>query len=122
MRHAEAVSHLDYLLAEPRPGAVLAGGHCIPLLLPRAERFVWHKLYSSASRKGFPEKAEKDLIQAATLAAILVEQHDESMADAFAEVPAGMRTAVRKRLPALRRALAGHPQTLEQFETTLDQR
>jgi hypothetical protein len=30
-----------------------------------------------------------------------------------------MKAVVRKRVPALRRALAGHPQTLEQFEATL---
>lgn len=119
MRHAEAVPYFDYLLEQPQPGAVLAGGHCIGLMLPRAERFVWHKLYASASRQGFPEKAEKDLIQAATLAAILVEQQDQAMAESFGELPAGMKPAVRRRLPALRRALAGHPQTLEQFETAL---
>jgi len=89
-------------------------------MLPRAERFVWHKLFSSSSRKGFPEKAEKDLIQAATLAAILVEQQDEAMVESFEELPGGMKTVVRKRLPALRRALVGHPQTLEQFEMVLD--
>ena len=120
MWHAEAVPHFDYLLEQPQPGAVLAGGHCIPLILPRAERFVWHKLYSSSSRKGFPEKAEKDLIQAATLAAILVEQQDEAMVESFGELPTQMQAVVRKRLPALRRALTGHPQTLEQFEKALD--
>ena len=119
MWHAESVPYFDYLLQKPHPGAVLAGGHCVALMLPEAERFVWHKLYSSSSRKGFPEKAEKDLIQAATLAAILVEQQDVELFESFGEVPAGMKPVVRKRLPALRRALAGHPQTLEQFETTL---
>jgi hypothetical protein len=119
MWHAEGVPYFDYLLDQPHPGAVLAGGHCIPLVLPRAERFVWHKLFSSASRKGFPEKAAKDLVQAATLAAILVEQQDEALAESFGELPSGMRTVVRKRLPALRRALDGHPQTLEQFEMAL---
>lgn len=120
MWHAEAVPYFDYLLEQPQPGAVLAGGHCIPLMLPRAERFVWHKLYSSSSRQGFPEKAEKDLIQAATLAAILVEQQDEALVESFAELPTGMQAVVKKRLRALRRALAGHPQTLEQFEMALD--
>ncbi|WP_431273656.1 GSU2403 family nucleotidyltransferase fold protein [Variovorax ureilyticus] len=119
MWHAEAVPYFDYLLEQPQPGALLAGGHCIPLMLPRTERFVWHKLYSSSSRKGFPEKAEKDLVQAATLAAILVEQQDEAMVDSFGEVPTGMRAVVRKRLPGLRRALGSHPQTLEQFEMAL---
>ncbi|MBU1357317.1 MAG: nucleotidyltransferase domain-containing protein [Gammaproteobacteria bacterium] len=119
MWHAEGVPFFDYLLDDPHPGAALAGGHCISLMLPRAERFVWHKLYSSASRKGFPEKAAKDLLQAATLAAILTEHQDEALTDSFGELPTAMQPAVKRRLPALRRALASHPQTLEQFELTL---
>jgi hypothetical protein len=45
--HAQTVSFFDYLLQAPRAGAVLAGGHCIPVNLPDPARFVWHKLYSS---------------------------------------------------------------------------
>jgi hypothetical protein len=89
-------------------------------MLPRVERFVWHKLFSSSSRKGFPEKAAKDMVQAATFAAILVEHQDEALVESFGELPTGMQTVVKKRLPALRRALAGHPQMLEQFEIALD--
>ena len=117
--HAQTVPHYDYLLREPRPAAVLAGGHCIPLMLPQPERFVWHKLFSSTSRQGFHEKTEKDLMQAATLGAVLVEQHDEVLAESFGEAPAALRGAAKKRLPALRRALAAHPQALEQFEALL---
>jgi hypothetical protein len=117
--HAQTMPHYAYLLDDPRQAAMLAGGHCIPLMLPRPERFVWHKLYSSASRQSFREKAQKDLMQAATLAAILVEQHDEALSDTFEEAPASLREAAKKRLPALRRALAAHPQTLEQFESVL---
>ena len=117
--HAQTMPHYAYLLDDHRHAAMLAGGHCVPLMLPRPERFVWHKLYSSASRQSFREKAEKDLMQAATLAAILVEQHDEALSDTFEEAPAPLREAAKKRLPALRRALAAHPQTLEQFESVL---
>jgi hypothetical protein len=119
MWHAQTVPYYAYLLDQPRQAAVLAGGHCIPLLLPQPERFVWHKLYSGASRQSFPEKAEKDLMQAATLAAILVEQQDEVLSDSFEEVPTAMQKIVKARLPALRRSLTWHPQTLEQFELTL---
>lgn len=117
--HAQTVPHYAYLLHEPRPAALLAGGHCVPLLLPQPERFVWHKLYSSGSRQSFREKAEKDLMQAAALAAILTEQHDEVLSDSFDEAPAALREVVKRRLPGLRRALAAHPQTLEQFELAL---
>ena len=85
--HAQAVPQYDYLLSEPAEAAVLAGGHCIPVNLPSPERFVWHKLYSSASRVNDPGKAEKDVVQAATLAAVLVEQDLASVEDSAREVP-----------------------------------
>ncbi len=88
--------------------------------MPRAERFVWHKLYSSAARQGFAEKADKDLLQAVTLASIPVEQNDEALAGSLREAPPALRSAARKRRPAIRRALVAHPQTLEQFELALD--
>ena len=103
--HAQAIPHYDYLLAGAREGAILAGGHCVPVRLPSPERLVWHKLYSSASRTGAPEKAAKDLLQAATLAAVLVEQEDEPLADSAREAPGAVRLAARKRLPAIRKAL-----------------
>ena len=117
--HAQTVPHYAYLLDEPRETAMLAGGHCIPVRVPQPERFVWHKLYASASRQGFREKAEKDLVQAATLAALLVEQHDEVLSTSFAAAPTSMHALVKTRLPMLRRALSDHPQTLEQFELAL---
>jgi hypothetical protein len=117
--HAQTVPHFDYLLDHPEPAALLAGGHCIPVPLPRAERMVWHKLFSSAVRRGFADKAEKDLRQAATLAAVLVEQQDEDLRASYRQVPAAMRAAIRSRLPALRRLLARHPQAAEPFERAL---
>ncbi len=50
-----------------------AGCHCIPVLLPQAARLVWHKLFVSATRRGSPEKAEKDRRQALVLASVLME-------------------------------------------------
>ena len=119
MWHAQTVPYFNYLLTRPRHAAILAGGQCIPVWLPEPVRFVWHKLYSSASRRSFPEKADKDLLQAATLAAVLVEQHDEPLADALTDVPVAMKVALVKRLPALRRRLHGHPQTRQAFELAL---
>jgi len=51
---AQAIPHYDYLLEEPEPAAMLAGGHCIPVRLPQAARLIWHKLYASSQRSGFP--------------------------------------------------------------------
>lgn len=117
--HAQTVPRYDYLLSDPREAAALAGGHCIPVKLPTPERYVWHKLYSSAVRLNDPAKAQKDLLQAATLAAVLVEQDDASFEDSAAEVPAAVLRAARTRLTLLRQRLAAHPQTLAQFEAAL---
>jgi hypothetical protein len=117
--HAQAIPHYDYLLDDPVPAALLAGSHCVPVLLPAAERVVWHKVYASATRHGEPEKAAKDLLQAATLAAILVEQQDALLAESFREAPVALRNAAQRRLPALRRLLAAHPQTLEQVDAAI---
>lgn len=118
--HAQAVPHYDHLLDGARDAVVLAGGHCIPVKLPAPERFVWHKLYSSTARVNDPTKADKDLLQAATLAAVLVERDDADFADAVRELPAALRAAARARLPRLReRWGAVHPEVLAQFEGVL---
>ncbi|HEX6017230.1 MAG TPA: GSU2403 family nucleotidyltransferase fold protein, partial [Burkholderiaceae bacterium] len=117
--HAQTVPEYDYLLSRPREGAVLAGGHCIPVKLPSPERFVWHKLFSSATRVNDAAKAQKDLLQAATLAAVLVDQEGASFEDSAGDLPAAVRAAARTRLALLRERLAAHPQTLGQFEQVL---
>ncbi len=117
--HAQGVPHYEYLLDHAVEATVLAGGACIAVRLPKPERWVWHKLYSSVSRQGSPEKATKDLLQAVTLAAILIEQNDELLDDSVRQAPAALRAAAKKRLPAIRRALQSHPQALDQFERAL---
>lgn len=92
--YAQTVAHYDYLLEDPREAALLAGSHCVPVLLPAVERFIWHKLHSGAVRQSFPEKAAKDLRQAATLVAALVEQDEDALVGSVAAVPKAMRKAV----------------------------
>lgn len=106
---AQTIAHYDYLLHETREAAVLAGGHCIPVRLPAPERFMWHKLYSSTVRKNFPEKAAKDLRQAATLAAVLTEQDEDVLPDSATELPAAIRKALVARAAVLLKALNPHP-------------
>lgn len=112
--HAQAVPHFDYVLDSPRRAAVLAGGHCVPVRLPIPERMAWHKLYSSTRRAGEAAKAEKDLLQAATLLAVLVERDNLDVARAAAAAPTEVLAAARRRLPSLRSLLAPHPQALDQ--------
>ena len=118
--HAQTIQHYDYLLEDAREAALLAGGHCVPVRLPSVERFVWHKLYSGAVRKTFPEKAAKDLRQAATLAAALAEQDDDAMADSAAALPEAMRNTVVSRRKAILGALGGPLAPRSAVEHALD--
>lgn len=113
--HAQTIPHYDYLLEHPIQAAMLAGGHCIPIKLPDVSRLLWHKIYSSTQRVGNPTKADKDLTQAATLAAILVEEGNVVLRDSFQDAPAELRRAAGVRMPKVRTLLAGHPQALEEY-------
>lgn len=92
---AQAIPYYQYLLDDPEPGAVLAGGHCIPVRLPQAARFVWHKLYASTQRLGSPEKAMKDQQQALVLGARLAETESHVLLQAFKDAPASMTRPIR---------------------------
>ncbi len=113
--HAQSIPYYDYLLENSRPAAMLAGGHCIPVMLPEATRMIWHKLYSSARRIHDQAKAEKDLVQAVTLAAIICEQDNTPLRDSFRDAPEAVRKASLSRLPRLTRMLGDHPETLDAF-------
>ncbi len=108
---AQAVPHYDYLLDNPEPGALLAGGHCIPVRLPQPARFVWHKFYASTRRSGFPEKAAKDRQQALILAAALNEHDPSALRDAWQAAPAAIREAICPLREQLLAALSAHPET-----------
>jgi hypothetical protein len=117
--HARAIPHFDYLLASPRNVAMLAGGHCVPVAAPAPERLAWHKLYSSTRRVHDAAKAEKDLRQAATLLAVLVERDNLGLAATAAAAPQEVLDAARQRLPSLRSLLAPHPQALDEVAHVL---
>ena len=105
---AQAIPYYDYLLCDAEPGTVLAGGHCIPVHLPQAARFVWHKLYASTQRHGFPEKSAKDRQQALVLGAMLAKTESHMLMLAFQEAPASMTAPIRPIAEMLITDLAGH--------------
>lgn len=106
---AQAVPFYEYLLDAPEPGAMLAGGHCIPIRLPQAGRFVWHKLYSSSQRRGFPEKAAKDQQQALVLGAVLTDTDDFALRHACKDAPAAMLAPIKPLLETLLLRTRSHP-------------
>lgn len=120
--HAQTVPFFDYLLENPRPGAVLAGGHCVPANLPQPARFVWHKLYSSTQRHADTAKARKDLQQAAVLAAVLAEYEEGALEEAAAAASRDMLQAAKARLPLARGLLEAHPAAIEALEQVLERK
>jgi hypothetical protein len=117
--HAQTVPSFDYLLQAPRPGAVLAGGHCIPANLPDPARFVWHKLYSSTKRQSDTAKARKDLQQAAVLAAVLSDLEDGALEEAAAAAPKEVMEAANTRFPMLKELLVDHPAAVDAIHAVL---
>jgi hypothetical protein len=103
--HAQAVPFYDYLLADAEPSAVLAGGHCIPVRIPQAGRFIWHKLYSSRNRRGQPEKASKDHHQVVTLMAALQGDAPGELRRAYRDAPAELRRKLASGIPPLAREI-----------------
>ena len=113
--HAQAVPFYDYPREGSRAAAMLAGGHCIPIMLPEVGRMIWHKLYVSTNRTRECAKAEKDLVQAVTLGAIVIEQDGTRLRQSFRRAPPELRKAVVYRLPRIEALLAEHPQALDGF-------
>lgn len=112
---AQTVPFYDYLLEDPEPAALLASGHCIPVKLPQAARFIWHKLYASTQRRGFAEKSDKDKKQAIVLAALIADDEPHLLIDAWHAVPVKMAAKIRPLADKLSEAAAGHPGLREIF-------
>jgi hypothetical protein len=110
---AQTVPHYDYLLEDPQPAAMLAGGHCIPIMLPNAARLVWHKLYASTQRQGFAQKAAKDRQQALTLAAALSQEDARTLHAAYKAAPAAMTKPIKLLRATLLKQLNAYPEAAE---------
>lgn len=92
--HATALPHLDYLLADPVDAILLGREAVVPVRVPQAVRFVWHKMLVSQLRTSTSDKRNKDLHQAAVLFAVLTVREPEALAEAFHGVPDQKRTRV----------------------------
>ena len=98
---ATTIPDHDYLLAGPTPGALLAGGQCIPVRLPQAARLVWHQLAASHAA------TERRL--ALTLAAVVLAQDPWAMLSAWESAPATITEPIRPLRDNLLADTAGHP-------------
>jgi len=118
--HATGLPYLAYLLGEAHQAALLAREGCCPVNVPLAERFAVHKLLISQLRRGTSGKADKDVLQACVLLAVLGEKHPGAIEHAVHRLPNSARRYVRKALgPARQRLLEPHPRALEELEAAL---
>jgi len=113
--HAQAAPFHGYLLEGSRDAAILAGGHCVPARLPDVARMIWYQLFTSTRRGKDLALAERDLVQAATLAALIVEQDGALLRDSYRSAPRELRNAAHSRLPRLEGLLAEHPLARDEF-------
>ncbi len=110
--HAQALHHLNYLIAEPIK-AVVTYRSGLLVQIPRPERFAVHKLIVADRRSEGPDrsKAPKDRAQAAFLIDVLAEDRPDDLAEAMEDALAsGPRW--RERIAA---SLARMPQTRERL-------
>lgn len=98
--HAQALHHLNYLIAEPVHAALIYRDGVL-VRIPRPERFAVHKLIVADRRQAGPDslKARKDLMQAAFLAEVLSDERPGDLEDAMADA-AGRGPKWRQRIEA----------------------
>ncbi len=105
---AQALHHLNYLIAEPEAAAVPYRSGVL-VQVPRPERFAIHKLIVADRRREGPEsfKSRKDRVQAAFLIRALSEDRPEDLGEALEDAVArGPRWRLR-----IERSLARMPET-----------
>lgn len=111
---AQALHHLNYLIAEPIT-AVVTYRSGVLVQIPRPERFAIHKLIVADRRRKTTGalKSEKDRLQAKFLIEILAEDRPDDLHDAYADARAvGPRWCARldatlERMPDVRGVLEG---------------
>jgi len=102
--HATGLPHFAYLLAGAGASALIGRDRIVPVLVPHPGRFCVHKLAVYSLRSGFDAaRREKDVAQAALLAATLAREQEFLFADAVEAMDRGLRAKVRA---GARRALS----------------
>lgn len=112
--HAAGLPHLSYAIEESQPGLLLAREGCCAVRLPLPERFAVHKVLVSVRRKRSP-KSEKDLLQAATVAAILAETQTGALESAISALGTRARKIFQEGRSRLAPLLGSHPRAIEEL-------
>ena len=93
--HAQAMPFLRPLLARPIEAVVLGREGVVPLRVPMAEAFAWHKVLLAQMRGATSDKSGKDRAQAAVLLAVLAEDAPDAMEADFGELPRDTKSKTR---------------------------
>jgi len=102
--HATGLPHFAYLLAGAGSSVLIGRDRVVPVVVPHAGRFCVHKLAVYSLRSGFDHpKREKDVFQAALIAAALAREQEFLLTDAIGEMDRGLRAKAKA---GARRALA----------------
>ncbi|MDB5806237.1 MAG: hypothetical protein JWN73_3559 [Betaproteobacteria bacterium] len=99
--HASALQSLDFLLPEAAPAMVVGKSQLVPVRVPAATRFCWHKIAVAELREQhMKNKAGKDLQQAGALATCLAESGALDALLAMGEqMPPPLRGQVKRAFP-----------------------
>lgn len=81
---------------EPVRSIVVGGDRLVPVALPQPGRYCIHKLAVSALRSSGDAKAEKDVFQAAVLAAVLAITREFELEEATDEASRALRQKARR--------------------------
>jgi len=113
--HAQAMPHLRTLLARPVDAIALGREGVVPVRVPRAEAFAWHKVLLSQLRGTTSDKRGKDAAQAAVLLAVLSEDAPDALEAALGELSRATRDKTREGLKPVVGLLerAGHHRAVE---------
>jgi hypothetical protein len=113
--HAQAMPYLRPLLARPLEAVVLGREGVVPVRVPRAEAFAWHKVLLSQIRGATSDKRGKDRTQAAVMLAVLAEDAPDAVESGFTELPASMKGKTRSAAKAVVEVLAraGHERAVQ---------
>lgn len=119
--HATGLPHFEYLLKSPGPSVLLGRDRIVPITVPHAGRFCVHKLAVYSLRGGLGNaKREKDVLQAALLAAALAQGQEFLLDEAIHAMDKALRVRVRAGAKRVLGLLGeNHPEAARRIEALI---
>ena len=93
--HATGLPHLKFLLEKTTQSVLLGRERIVPVTVPHGGRFCVHKLAVYALRGGNNPKSQKDVAQAALLAAAMSQDQEFMLHDAIGAMDKALRSKAK---------------------------